>query len=77
MEILRVNCLGKSLGIAKGLRIDILNEGESIGNTLIVDSFTEDKEGVVLFSEMLNRVFGKFRIKDLVLGIENDEIIVL
>ena len=77
MEILRVNCLGKSLGIAKGLRIDILNEGESIGNTLIVDSFTEDKEGVVLFSEMLNRVFGKFRIKDLVSGIENGEIIVL
>ena len=77
MEILRVNCLGKSLGIAKGLRIDILNEGESIGNTLIVDSFTEDKEGVVLFSEMLNRVFGKFRIKDLVSGVENGEIIVL
>lgn len=77
MEIIRVNCLGKSLGIGKGLKIDILENGESIGNTLIVDSFTDDKEGVILHSVMLNRIFGKFRITDLVSGINNGEIAIV
>lgn len=74
MEIVYVDCLDKRLGIAKGLKIDILSDGRSIGNILTVDSFTENKEGVVLYSEMLKRIFGKFRIADLVNGINSREI---
>lgn len=74
MEILYVDCLNKRLGIAKGLKMDILSDGKSIGNILTVDSFTENKEGVVLYSEMLKRIFGKLRISDLVNGINSGEI---
>jgi hypothetical protein len=74
MEIVRVQCLGKSLGISKGLRIDVLNDGESIGNILRVESFINDNEGVVLFSEMLGKIYANFRIIDLVKEIENGNI---
>lgn len=74
MKIVTVNCLGKKLGVAKGLKSDFLNDGDSIDNILVVDSITDDNIGVVLFSVMLDRVFGKFRITDLIKGIESGEI---
>jgi hypothetical protein len=77
MEIVNVLCLGKTLGIGKGLKLNVLDNGENIGNILIVDSLTEDKIGVVLYSVMLKTIFGKYRISDLVDRLNSGDIIVI
>ena len=76
METLRVNCLGKSFGIGKGLRFDLLEDGESVGNTFSVDEII-DTTGMKVYSEMLGKVVGMFKIQQFVEMIEIGEIVVL
>ena len=76
MGIIRVNCLEKSLGIAKGLRFDILENGESIGNTFKVVEVI-DNIGMKVYSEMLEKVVGQFKISQFVELIENEEIVII
>lgn len=75
MEIVRVKCNGKSLGIASGLRFSVLNGGRCIGNIMEVDNIVDDSTAVTIFSEMMGMSLPKkFRIADLVKHIESGEI---
>ena len=76
MKTLRVNCLGKSFGIGKGLRFELLEGGESVGNTFCVDEII-DTTDIKVYSEMLGKVVGIFNIQQFVEMIESGEIVVL
>lgn len=75
MEIARVICNGKKLGIASGLRFSVLNEGRCIGNIMEVENIVDDSTAITVFSEMMGMSLPKkFRIVDLVKHIETGEI---
>ena len=74
MNIIRVKCLGKSLGIAKGLIFSILENGNNIGNNFTVEDIIDDGNAMIIFSEMLKRSVGAFKVSQFVEMIEQNEI---
>lgn len=75
MDIIKVNCLNKTLGIAKGLRFSVLENGECIGNILEVVDIVDNNTSIKLYSEMLKMdIPQKFKISELINNIENGNI---
>ena len=74
MEIIRIKCLEKYLGITKGLRFSILENGERIGNDFIVNKIIDDGIGFSVYSELLKKVVGNFKVSQFVEMIEQNEI---
>lgn len=78
MEMVKEKCLGRNLGIAKGLRFDILDNGESIGNVFRIENITTNNDGLILYSELLGtRVNGIFKLSQFLEMIESNEIILI
>ena len=77
MDIIRVECLGKSLGIAKGLRFSILENGNEIGNHFTVEKIIDNGNAMMIFSEMFKRNVGAFKVSQFVEMIEQNEIEIL
>ena len=74
MDIIRVECLGKSLGIAKGLMFSILENGERIGNDFKIEEIIDYGNGFSVYSYMLNKIVGNFKVSQFVEMIEQNEI---
>ena len=77
MNIIKVKCLGKSLGIAKGLIFSILENGNEIGNHFTVEKIIDNGNAMIIFSEMLKRSVGAFKVSQFVEMIEQNEIEIL
>ena len=77
MDIIRVECLGKSLGIAKGLMFSILENGERIGNDFKIEEIIDYGNSFSVYSYMLNKIVGNFKVSQFVEMIEQNEIEIL
>ena len=75
MRHIIVKCLDKKLGIAPGLRFSILENGQCIGNIFKVEDIVDEDTALKIYSEILGTSLSKkFRISDLVSGLESNEI---
>ena len=75
MRTIIVKCLDKKLGIAPGLRFSILENGQCIGNIFKVEEIVDNDTAIKVYSEMmLDSLPKKFRISDLISGIETNQI---